>query len=175
MADYEVIKSTKVFEGIIIDIVHDVISLPNGKTQTMEIATHSGASAIVPIDKHGNIILVKQYRHSIKDFTLEIPAGKLDKGEDPLTCATRELEEETGYTASNVKLLTAPYSAIGFCTEVIHLYVADVVLNGTLNLDEGEFVTVEVYTLTEARQMIVDGKIRDFKTIAGILMLDINK
>jgi ADP-ribose pyrophosphatase len=171
MKQYETIKSEKVFSGKIINVLHDTISLPNGKTAVMEVVTHNGASAVVPIDKDGNIILVRQYRHAIGQMALEIPAGKLEKNEDPLVCASRELEEETGYIGSNYRLLTKMCTAIGFCQEVIHIYLADCEQTGNINLDEDEFVTIEKYSIEQAYQMILSGEIIDSKTITGILFV----
>jgi ADP-ribose pyrophosphatase len=170
MEAYKTIKSEKVFKGKILDVLHDTIKLPNGKEATMEIVTHGGAAAVVPIDKEGCIILVRQYRHAIGAMTLEIPAGKIDKGENPYTCALRELEEETGYIGKNCNLLIKMYTAIGFCQEAIYIYLAECEQTGVINLDEDEFVTLEKYKLEDAYKMILSGDIVDGKTITGILM-----
>jgi ADP-ribose pyrophosphatase len=168
---YSVVKSEDKYSGIVIDVVHETITLPNGKEAKMEIIIHGGAAAVVPIDEDGKLILVRQYRHAAKQMTLELPAGCLEKNEDPMQCAIRELEEETGYIGTNPKLLTKIYTSIGFCTEVIYIYKADCKSCGVVNLDEDEFVTVEKYSMDEACGLITTGEIIDSKTITGILML----
>ena len=168
--NYNVIKSDLVFKGKVIDIFHDTITLPNGKEALREVAVHRGASAIVPVDSNGNIILVRQYRHPIKKEVLEIPAGVLEKGEDFKTAALRELEEEIGYKAKDAVFLTSLNTSLGFCDEVIYIYLADNLEKSVQNLDEEEFITVEKFSLQTVLDMIMSGKITDAKTIAGILI-----
>ena len=122
----DVVKSEEVFKGKIIDVYHDTISLPDGRTALREIIKRGSAAAIVPVDSDGNIILVKQYRHPVGDCVLEIPAGMIEDGEDPLVCAKRELQEETSFKTDDLKFLTKMYSAIGFCDEQIYIYLADI-------------------------------------------------
>ncbi len=165
----KLLKSEKVFDGRIIDVVHDVITLPDGREAVREIVVHGGAAAIIPINDKGEIIFVRQYRHPARQNVLEIPAGTLEKDEDPLLCATRELEEETGFKAKKFEHITSMYSAIGFCTEVLHLYIATELYDGVVHLDEDEFVSVETYTLEKAVEMIFSGEIIDAKTIVAIL------
>lgn len=166
---YTTIKREEVYKGKIIDLVKDTITLPNGQEAARELVLHNGAAAIVPVDGEGKILFVRQYRHPAQEEVLEIPAGTLEKGEDPLECAQRELEEETGYIGRMFTHLTSMYTAIGFCTEVIHIYLAEELTESTQNLDEDEFVVVERYTLEEAVKMIFDGTLKDSKTISGIL------
>ena len=166
---YEVISSEKVFNGKVFDIERDVITLPDGRTTTRETVRHNGASAIVAVDKDGKILFVRQYRHSAGTETLEIPAGTLEKGEDPYDCAMRELEEETGYKTDKMEFLLKFYSSIGFCSEVLHIYLADDLVRGSANPDDDEFIELERYTPEEAVQMIFEGKIYDSKTIASVL------
>ena len=118
----ELLNSKEVFKGKIIDVFHDEISLPDGRSAIREIVKRGSASAVLPVDKDGNIIFVKQYRHPAGECVIEIPAGVLEKGEDPLVCAKRELEEETSYKTEDIKFLTRMYSAIGFCDEQIYIY-----------------------------------------------------
>lgn len=165
---YTTVKREEIYKGVIIEVVKDTITLPNGKQAYREMVLHNGAAAIVPIDQDGNILFVRQYRHPAQEEILEIPAGTLEIGEDPLQCAKRELEEETGFTAQKFSLLSAMYTAIGFCTEKIYIYLAEGLQEGAQNLDEDEFVTVERYSLEESVQLIVNGTIKDSKTIAGI-------
>lgn len=163
------ISREEIYKGKIISLVKDTITLPNGKTAIREVILHNGASAIVPIDDEGNILLVRQYRQPIQKELLEIPAGLLEKGEEPLECAKRELEEETGYKAKEFSHLCSMYSAVGFSTEKIHIFLATGLYEGKQSLDEDEFVNVEKYSLDEAIDMILDGRIEDGKTVSGIL------
>lgn len=165
----DVVKSEEVFKGKIIDVYHDTISLPDGRMALREIIKRGSAAAIVPVDSDGNIILVKQYRHPVGDCVLEIPAGMIEDGEDPLVCAKRELQEETSFKTDDLKFLTKMYSAIGFCDEQIYIYLADNLSQGSFNLDEDEFIEVEKYSLEDAISMIFNGKIVDSKTMVGIL------
>ncbi len=169
MEPYTLIQSHPVYKGKIIDVVQDTITLPDGRQAIREVVVHIGAAAILPVLPDGRILLVRQYRHPAKKMVLEIPAGTLEKGEDPLDCATRELEEETGYKAGNMVSMFAMYSAIGFCTEVLHIYLATNLTPGTVHLDPDEFVSVETYTLEEAIAMIFSGEIIDSKTISALL------
>jgi len=166
---YQTLASKTVYEGLIIDVHHYTIVLPDGREAVREVVVHGGASAIVPVDDEGNLIFVRQYRQPARQMVLEIPAGTLEKGEDPLVCATRELEEETSFQAGEMTFLTKMYSAIGFCTEVLYIYVATGLRQGQFHLDEDEFIEVERYPLAEAVQMVFDGRIVDSKTMVGVL------
>lgn len=165
---YEIKSSTEKFKGHICSVKVDEITLPNGKIAKREIVVRGNAAAIVPIDNDGKIILVRQYRHAVGKEVLEIPAGMLEKDEDPKICAIRELEEETAYKASKITPVCAMHTSIGFSTEILYLYIAEELSEGTLNLDPEEFIVVEKYTLDEALNLIKNGEITDSKTIAGI-------
>ena len=146
-----------------------------GNIRKREIVSHTGGSVIVALLDNGDVILVRQYRYPIKKFVLEVPAGKLEPNEDPLTAAKRELQEETGYTADNYEKLTMMFTTPGFCNEVLHIYLATGLKKSEQgqNLDEGEqSLTVEYIPLTTAVEMIVRGEIGDSKTIAGILLAE---
>lgn len=169
MDEYKVLKSEEVYKGRVFTIEKDVISLPDGTTAERETVRHGGAAAMIPIDNDGNIIFVKQYRHSAGRITLEIPAGTLEKGEDPLECAIRELEEETSYKADKMTFLFKMYSAIGFCSEILYIYIAEGLTNGHFNMDDDEFITLERHSVEEAVDMIFSGKICDSKTISAVL------
>ncbi len=165
---YEVLSSETVFKGKIYDIERDVITLPDGRTTTRETVRHNGASAMIAVDDDGKILFVRQYRHSAFAETLEIPAGTLEKGEDPYDCAVRELEEETGYKCDKMEFLLKFYSSIGICSEVLHIYLATGLKPGKINPDDDEFIKLERYTTEEAIKMIFDGRIIDSKTIAAV-------
>lgn len=168
MEDYKVINEETVYKGKIYDIHKDTINLPNGKTTEREVVVHSGAAAILPIDKDGNIIFVRQYRHPAKSLVLEIPAGMLDKGEDTRDCAIRELEEEIGMKTNKLSFMIKMYLAVGYSNEEISIYLAEDLEEGTQNLDEDEFVTIEKYSLKTSIDMILKGIIVDSKTIVAI-------
>lgn len=166
---YDILKSEKVFEGKIFDIERDTITLPDGRKTIRETVIHGGAAGMLPIDEKGNILLVRQYRHSAKAMTLEIPAGTIEKGEDPYDCAFREIEEETGYKSNDISLMFTMYSAIGFCTERLYIYLCKDLVKGNANPDDDEFITTEAYTVSECIELIKKGEICDSKTIAAIL------
>lgn len=167
---YEVVNSEKRFEGKIMDILVDEITLPNHKTCVREyVVRHGHAAAIVPVDANGNIILVRQYRHPAKAMVLEIPAGMMEGEEEPLCCAKRELEEEIGYTAEQFTKICEMHSAVGICNEILYIYLAENLQPGHQHFDEDEFIEVETYSLDETIAMIFDGRITDSKTMAGVL------
>lgn len=147
------------------------VELPDGKIGNRDIIKHPGASAILPFLDDERVILVNQFRKALDKTLLEIPAGKLDAGEDPKACAIRELEEETGYTAKEVTYLGTIATAPGFCDELIHLYKATGLSQGEKSLDEDEFTEVEVFTLEEIKAMIKNGEIIDTKTISSLVYL----
>lgn len=160
-----------VFEGKIIRLEHWTVKLPNGKSALREVACHPGASAVVALDKDGNIILVRQYRAPIGRLTMEIPAGKFDHpGEDPLLCAQRELSEETGLIADSWRKLTVLETTPGFCNERIHIYLATGLRQGETHPDEDEFVATLRMPLAEAVSKVMDGTLRDGKTALAIMM-----
>lgn len=135
----------------------------------MGISHTSRCSSDYTIDEEGNIILVRQYRNAADDYVLEIPAGGLEIGEDPKLCASRELEEETGYRANQVDFLFKFYSSIGITDEIISIYVARDLVKTQQNLDEDEYVTIERYKLEELIDMIYNGELMDNKTISALL------
>lgn len=170
MDEYSVVSSKQIYNGKIFDIVQDKITLPNGNIATRDILLHNGASAVLPIDNDGNIIFVKQYRHPVKEFVLEIPAGKLEKGEnDNQDCAIRELEEEIGYKANDLSFMFKTYIAIGYSSEVIYVYLAKDLVETKQNLDDDEFLEIERYSLEQSMEMIKNGIIVDSKTVMAIL------
>lgn len=144
------------------------MSLPNGRTAELEIIRHSGASAIVPIKDTGQVILIKQFRYAAGGFIYEIPAGRLHKGEDPLECAARELEEETGFKAGRIEKLITILTTPGFCDERIHIFMAKDLIQSKQNLGPDEILQIVEMPLEEAIKGINKGIIIDAKTIAGL-------
>lgn len=169
MSQYKRIKRDLVHEGRIIDYYADTIEIEGGKLTTFDYIHHKGASAMIPVDAEGNILMVRQYRNAIDQYTLEIPAGGLNLGEDNRTCAIRECEEETGYKAGDVFHLLDLYTTVAFSNEKICIYYTTGITPTNQNLDEDEFVTAERHSLEALVSMILEGKIVDAKTIAGIL------
>ncbi len=166
--EYEVIESNLVYKGKVLNVYSDKILIPNGNVATRENVVRGNAAAIVPIDKEGKIIFVRQYRHASKSMMLEIPAGMIEKNEDPMEAASRELEEEIGYRCSNMFFINSVYMAIGICTEKVFFYIAENLEEGTLNPDPDEIIEIERYSLSESLKMIFNGNIQDVKTMAGI-------
>lgn len=161
------IESQPIFKGRIISLQVDTVKLPNGETATREIVKHPGAVAVIPLlgDK---MIVVEQYRKPLEKSQVEIPAGKLDAGEEPMKAALRELVEETGYRTDNIKLVSSFYTSPGFADEIIHLYIAEDLVKGDANPDEDEFLECEAVTLEQAEQYMRDGRISDAKTIMAV-------
>lgn len=163
------LSSEMKFDGKLIKVTYDVAEV-DGKEAWREVVHHPGASAVVAIDEENRIIMEKQFRYALNDYLLEIPAGKLDAGEDPLVCAKRELEEETGIIASEWISLGTIATSPGFCNEVIHLYVAKGLSKGEIHWDEDEYVEVERYTFDELLQRIKEEKIKDSKSLSALLL-----
>lgn len=163
------IKTEPIYEGPIFSMEKLTVELPNGKITTRDVIRNPGASVIVPITEDGHIIMVRQYRKPIEEVSLEIPAGKLDPGEDPVHCAARELHEETGYTAKNLKKILTLHPAPAFADEILHVFIATGLTKGEVCPDEDEVIFAEKYKLDTVIRMIQDGTIKDAKTVSGIL------
>lgn len=163
---------TLVHEGTIIDIYTDHMVLPDGKTENFDFIMHKGAAAVVPVMDDGRILMVRQYRNAIDQYTLEIPAGGRNGADEPTrVCAYRELEEETGYHADmeDVTFLISLYTTVAFCNEKIDIYLARNLHKTCQHLDDDEFIDVKAYTLNELKEMIFKGEIVDAKSIAAIM------
>jgi len=157
-----------IYTGKVVILNVDTVQLPNGVTIDLETIRHPGAAAVVPIKDDGTVVLIRQFRHAAGGFIYEIPAGKLSLGEDPLHCAARELEEEVGYRASSFELLSSIFTAPGFADEVIHVYKATGLIKGRQQLDQDEVLEIVEMPLHLAIERILDGTIRDGKTIVGL-------
>ncbi|HHU20297.1 MAG TPA: NUDIX hydrolase [Bacilli bacterium] len=167
------IKTEQIFTGRMIDLSVDTVVLPDGTESTREIVNHPGAVAIIAITDEGKIVVVEQYRKPLEKSLLEIPAGKLEPGENPVETAKRELEEETGYRANRITYLTSSYTSPGFANEILYFYLADqltAVENG-LQADDDEFVEVFEYTLEELAGFEKSQRIHDLKTSYAIQYL----
>lgn len=163
----ETLEVKPIFQGKIISVDVETVKLPDGGTATREIVRHPGAVCVLA--RVGErILVVEQYRKPLGRNLVEIPAGKLERGEDPLEAAIRELQEETGYTAGRMEKIASFYSAPGFCDELLHLYLADDLKAGESHPDEDEFLECVAITLKEAKELIENGGIADAKTILAV-------
>lgn len=157
-----------IYQGRFLKILRDQVQLPDGGIGHREYIQHPGASAILPVLDNGEIILVEQYRHALKQVFLEIPAGKRDKGEAPEVTAKRELEEETGYKAQKLEYLTVIHPVIGYADEAIHLFRATGLTAGPQRLDPGEFLELKKFSSEELKEKVKKGQITDVKTLTAL-------
>ncbi len=157
-----------IYSGRVVNLNLETVTLPNGSTVDLEIIHHPGAAAIVPMKDDGTVLLIRQYRHAVGGYIYEIPAGKLDRGEDPRDCAARELEEEIGLRATSLERVITFFTTPGFTDEVIHIYKATGLKPGRQNLESDEVLEVTEMPLETAIARINDGTIRDGKTIIGL-------
>lgn len=172
MTHTEKMTATKtIFQGRIIEVREDEVELENGHPTTRELVVHHGGVCIAAIDEMDNILLVKQFRYPYSKEIIELPAGKIELGEDPRACGIRELEEECGCTADCFEKLGELYPTPAYCTEIIHIYSASGLHQAHQHLDEGEFLTVLRVPFAQAVQMVMQGEIEDAKTQIGILKL----
>ena len=163
------LSSEEIFNGRVIRVTYDKVLLENGNTSTREVVHHHGGACILPVDENGNITMVRQYRYALGEEMWELPAGKLEKGEDPFEAAKRELAEECGLTADHFVDLGVVYPTVGYDSEKIYLWAATGLHNVNQHLDEDEFLDVVKMPLDEALRLVMDGTIKDSKTQIGIL------
>ena len=161
------VKQNVIYDGKIIRVRVDDATLPNGKPCKREIVDHPGGACVLYV-KENKVLLVKQFRYAYGEAIYEIPAGKLNEGEDPMVSAIRELEEEAGLKAKSVKHLFTFYPTPGYTNEKIYVYYAEEVTEGRVHLDEGAFLNSEYLPLSEVVEMIEKGEIRDAKTIIAV-------
>lgn len=174
MADSPRLDSVRVYSGRIVNLDIDRVRFPDGSVGELEMVRHSGASAVLPFasDPAGEdpqLLLIRQYRYAAERYLYEVPAGRLDPGEEPLACATRELLEETGCTAERVEFLTTIFTTPGFTDERIHLYMATGLTRGESNREADEFIEVVTRPMSEVLGLIERGEIVDGKTIVAVL------
>ena len=168
------ISSRRVYSGRIINVDLDTVQFPGGSTGELEMVRHPGAAAVIPFlsDPHGDdpeILLIKQYRYAADEFIYEIPAGKLDTGEDPRVCAERELREETGCTAERIEHLYTFFTTPGFTDERIHAFMATGLTRGETAHEQDEFMSFETVRLARALELIRTGELKDAKSALAIL------
>lgn len=170
LAKEQSVCSERIFEGKVINLRVDTVLTQGANRAQREVVEHPGGVGIVAVTPDNKVCMVRQYRRPFDEIILEIPAGKLNWGEDPFECAVRELKEETGYTAKNYKYLGEFYPTPGFCNEKIHIYLATELTSGQACLDEDEFLEVETRSFEELIEMIKNGKVKDAKSVIGIFM-----
>ncbi|NLX09328.1 MAG: NUDIX hydrolase [Chloroflexi bacterium] len=166
----KIVSSEPVYDGKLISLRVDHVELPNGERSMREIVQHPGAVAIVPL-LDDDVFLVRQYRLAANTITLEIPAGTLSRGEEPDRAAERELQEEIGYRPGKLTRLGGEYTAPGYTTEYIHLYLAEDLIHSRLAMDDDEFLDIVRLPFSEALRQVEAGEIDDGKTIAALLLV----
>lgn len=166
------VSSVHVFDGQLLQVYADQACLPDGKQMVREYIIHPGAVVIIPLLDNGELVLERQYRYPLHRDFYELPAGKIDPGEDPLACAQRELLEETGYTATNWRHLTTLHPCIGYSDEKLMYYLAQGLVFQNANLDDGEHLEVFTLPLAEALEWVKVGKITDNKTVSGLFWVE---
>lgn len=160
-----------IYKGKILNLRRDTVKVKSGKTSYREIIEHNGGSVAVAITDDKKVLLVKQYRQAMEKEMLELPAGKIEPGEDPLETMKRELVEETGYSADNMKLIGKFNPSVGYTSETLYIYLATGLTKGKTNFDPDEDIELFEVDIEKALEMIVNGDITDGKTMAGILLL----
>jgi ADP-ribose pyrophosphatase len=173
----EHLKETRVdsqlaYSGHFIQVSRDTVRLPDGEPAMREYIKHPGAVVILPLFDDGRVLLERQFRYPLDQVFIEYPAGKIDPGEDPLACAKRELQEETGYTATDWQFVCTIHNAIAYSDEHLDIYLARGLTAGPSQLDEGEFLEVFVAPLTDMLTWIREGKVTDVKTVIGTFWLE---
>lgn len=171
------LSSKEIYKGNIIQVSLEEVQLPNGKTSTREIVKHPGAVAIIALTAEKKLVLVRQYRKPLDMVIYEIPAGKLEPGEEPFHCVQRELEEETGCKSDTIKHVQSFFTSPGFANEIVHVYFTDQLekLENSAGLDDDEFLDVIEVSLDEAQKLIEENKIYDAKTVYAIQYLQLQK
>jgi len=169
--NFRIVKSEVIYRGKVFNTKVDQIEYNSGNKAVREVAEHPGGAVVVPVTTEGKIIMVTQHRFPVDKILLELPAGKLSKDEDPMLCAIRELEEETGYKSDNIKAIGSIYTTPGYSSEKLWIYLAKDLKPGNHNREEGEYgMEVFEFTLKEVEEKIYSGEIVDGKTICGIFL-----
>jgi ADP-ribose diphosphatase len=167
---FETLESQLMYRGRAFDIRRDKVRLPDGRTTLLDVVEHIGSVVIVPVDEEGDIYFVRQYRHAARLDMLELPAGTLEPGEDPLVCAKREIREETGMASGNIREIGGFYLAPGYSTEFMRVYLATDLSHDPLEADADEFLSVEKISVAKAMQLAESGGLPDAKSLAALLL-----
>ena len=169
-ASERVTASRRIYDGRIVNLREDTVELGDSRTALREVVEHAEVVAIVPVEMHGNVLLVRQYRLPAQQVLLEVPAGGVDEGESAEEAAQRELQEETGYRAERLERIGGFFVSPGYCTEFVHVFLATGLSESALDGDPGEDIVVERVPLGEAIGLIDGGEIKDGKSIIGLLL-----
>ena len=168
------VKRELAYKGTVLNVYKDYMEFANGNTAEWDYIHHDGAAAVVPVMEDGRILMVRQYRNALERYTIELPAGKLDDpDEQGIVCASRELEEETGYRSEKLEWLITLRTTVAFCNEKIEIFVARDLMPSKQHLDEDEYIDVAAYTMEELKEMIFSGEIEDSKTVSAILAYEV--
>ena len=162
-------KEEEIFVGRVFRVAQREVVLENGEKAKREVVYHNGGAAVLPVDTDGNVYLVRQFRSAFNKEVLEVPAGKLEKGEDPFFAAVRELEEETGFKSDSFINLGEYWPTVGYCSEIVYLYLAKMLSSGSTNFDDDEFISLVKMPFEKAYEMCMKGEICDGKTQLAIL------
>ena len=165
------LSSETIYDGRAVKLRVDTVEMSGGRQTTREIVEHSDCVAIVAIDDEGNVMLVSQFRQAVENELLEIPAGGIEPGEDPPAAVSREMQEETGYYPQKLERLGGFYSAPGYCTEFLHLYLATDLVASQLFAEDTEEIRLVRVPLAQVPELIASGSIRDAKSLAGLYLL----
>jgi ADP-ribose pyrophosphatase len=167
---FETISTENIYHGRAFDVRRDQVRLPNGSLAHLDIVEHVGAVTIIPVDAQGHILFVRQYRHAAGGVLLELPAGTMEPEEPPLECARREIREETGMAADRLQKVGEFFLAPGYSTEYMHIYLATELRRDPLPGDQDEFLSLVPLEIEQAYQDILDGEIKDAKSIAALML-----
>jgi len=168
-AKAKILKSTMVYEGPVFGVRRDEVEEPGGLRATREVVTHPGSVVVLPVLDDGKVVLIRQYRHATRQYLWELVAGRIDGGETPKRAAARELVEETGYRAKRFSVFLDVFPTPGFVEERMFILLAEGLTAGEAQPEEDEKIEVRAYSLKDLKQMIHRGKLRDAKSVAGIL------
>lgn len=164
------ISSEMIYKGHILNLRKDTVTVING-TSVREVIEHNGGAVLAALTDDGKMIMVEQFRKPLERVVLEVPAGKIDPGEQPLETAKRELKEETGYTADNVEYLTRIYPSVGYSEEALYVYLCTGLTSGETDFDDNEALNIKAFDIDELVDMVMSGKIQDAKSAVAILMV----
>ena len=170
MSEFKILSREKHYKGKAFDVEKVTFSMPNGKTPTYDLVNHPGAAVVMPVDEEGNVLFIRQWRLGAQRELLELPAGTLEPDEPPIECARREVREETGLAAGELKLIGQFYLTPGYSDEYLYIYLAQELSPAPLRQDEDELIDVVPIPLEEAYQMAAKGLIKDGKTLATLFL-----